>query len=434
MDTRLFDSLSDAIIAIDEEKKVVYGNAAAAELAGVPTSRLRKKIGLEELFEPAVLSNVQFNDAPSGFAGNARWLLHLSTSKQREKIVETSKMSVVGEFVASISHELNNPLAIVINSIETLLPCLDDETPDLPLIKELAGYIHVSCQRIGKLSQHLKSLGRNSLSAQDVVESSPRQIMENAVQFTNHLTCKAGITVSNKVPNDLPAFTVDPAMIEQLAINLIRNAYDELRPTGTGQIELSGRYDPATHRFLLQVSDTGPGIAPHIAAQLFKPFTTTKSAGLGTGLGLSICTQIAEMHEGSLTLAPSAAGACFELALPLKPSPAQAQDVRVLVAHPSAWLRSMLVRALTPLCLPTPQEIFTDAEGLKQLATSSWDLLLIDEQLATTPALAELGRTVRPEKIVRIVEGSDRPSTSAITLPRAFTKALLAARVAAALG
>ena len=134
------------------------------------------------------------------------------------------------------------------------------------------------------------------------------------------------ISVDYHLDEDLPTLWADPHQLQQVVLNLITNAHQALRETvGPRQLTLTTRADSAQRRVILEVADTGPGIAPAAREHIFEPFFTTKPLGVGTGLGLPLCLGIVEGHGGTLSVesAPEG-GTVFRVEIPLQPMPAEA--------------------------------------------------------------------------------------------------------------
>lgn len=230
----------------------------------------------------------------------------------REQLVQSERLSAVGQLVSGVAHELNNPLQSVIGLTELLIDGVHDEQPrrDLERIRADAG-------RAAKIVRNLLTFVRRSSSERTRIDLN--EVVRSTVALRAFELETSSIGIAEAYGADLPAVTANREEIQQIVLNLILNAEHAIRShaeRGTIQVR-TGRTDTVA---FVEVLDDGPGIPAEIAGQIFEPFFTTKLVGEGTGLGLSISLGIAEAHGGSLTLLPSERGACFRLSLPLRPS------------------------------------------------------------------------------------------------------------------
>jgi two-component system, LuxR family, sensor kinase FixL len=125
-----------------------------------------------------------------------------------------------------------------------------------------------------------------------------------------------GVRTSLELDHNLPPVLVDPVQIQQVLLNLVRNAVEAMEHSARQELTIGTRAIPKHGMAEVIVADTGPGIAPEVADRLFQPFVTTKATGMG--LGLSICREIVEAHHGRLAAAPCpAGGTVFRMTLPL---------------------------------------------------------------------------------------------------------------------
>jgi two-component system NtrC family sensor kinase len=226
------------------------------------------------------------------------------------QLVQSEKLSGIGEFVAGVAHELNNPLTAVMGFSELLK--LADANPQHQRHLDL---IHKSALRCQKIVQNLLSFARRHPPERKL--SNVNHLVEAAVEFLHYQLRTSNIeVVTNLDPNLVPAM-VDPHQLQQVFLNIINNARQAIeghQPKGCIRIrsETCGR----TLRITFQ--DDGPGIAEENLQKVFDPFFTTKEVGKGTGLGLSLCYGIVKEHGGTITIrSKQGEGATFYIEIPL---------------------------------------------------------------------------------------------------------------------
>jgi two-component system sensor kinase FixL len=144
------------------------------------------------------------------------------------------------------------------------------------------------------------------------------QLVEEALALALVGARQRGVRTSLELDHGLPPILVDHVQIQQVVVNLVRNAVEAMEEVEQRELFIETRAIRDRQMAAVIVADTGPGIAPELADRLFQPFITTKKAGMG--LGLSICREIVEAHHGHLTAAPrSSGGTTFRVTLPITP-------------------------------------------------------------------------------------------------------------------
>lgn len=237
--------------------------------------------------------------------------VHAELAQQRSQVFQAEKMSALGELLAGVAHELNNPLSIIVGNTEILREDLED-TAHAPRVEKLI----LAAGRCVKIVRSFLSMARQE--PLDLRRTTADAIFRMAWEATLALLEEAGVDVVLDLPGDLPDLMVDEVQITQVAINLFTNAAHAMRDSGRGDaITVRGDSDPATGLISLTVSDNGPGIADSIASRIFDPLFTTKDVGAGTGVGLAFCHRVVATHGGTIKLVPSRVpGATFEISLP----------------------------------------------------------------------------------------------------------------------
>lgn len=222
-----------------------------------------------------------------------------------DELAHASRLSALGQMATGIAHEINQPLAAVVSYAQACLNMLNSSNPDGELVKDALVQISAQGQRAGDIIHHLRQLVRKESPepAEVNVNSCVRAVLN---LFAAEIKA-AGITLSVKLYAPLPEVEADRVQIEQVLLNLIRNAIDVLatHSEGARKLEISTR--PAGDRGVeVRVSDTGPGLKGNDPERLFENFYTNKPHGLG--VGLSISRSIIESHGGLLWAKENRAG------------------------------------------------------------------------------------------------------------------------------
>ena len=232
--------------------------------------------------------------------------------KQREMLFQNEKMSALGELLAGVAHELNNPLSVVVGHSLMLKEEITD--PDMAARIEK---ISNAAERCAKIVKTFLAMARQQPS--NIEDVDVAGLIATAADVVGYGTPSDGIRVVQKIPADLPPVAADADQITQVIINLIINAEQAMRSSERGDlIELSARPKFDTGMVELTVKDNGPGIPKAIRARIFEPFFTTKEVGEGTGIGLAFCHRIILSHGGQIRLDQSdSTGTCMRILLPI---------------------------------------------------------------------------------------------------------------------
>ena len=214
-------------------------------------------------------------------------------------LVEDSKMRALGELVAGVAHELNNPLMASQTILHVLMKNLPADSPE----KERLELIRKCNDRIERIVHHLREFSRQT--KQEFTEMDINQPIENALMITGQQLLNHSITIEKHLAEELPKVLGDPNQLEQVLLNLISNAKDALLDVeGEKKLTLISRRveENGTVWVSISVRDTGIGIPKEDLDKVFEPFFSTKPVGKGTGLGLSLCFGIIEAHNGRLEI------------------------------------------------------------------------------------------------------------------------------------
>lgn len=228
--------------------------------------------------------------------------------EMRARLMETERLAAVGELVAGVAHEVNNPLSSISAFAQLLLR---DETLTAQQ-RESVDVIRSETGRASQVVRDLLAFARRSSPHREALDLN--QVVERTVRLRNYQLTSSGVKTVIDLSPEIPAVLGDARQLQQVVLNLVTNAIQAMAGVGGGTLSLATRVDGG--RVMLEVGDTGPGIAPNLRARVFEPFFTTKPEGEGTGLGLSVSYGIVTAHGGTITLTDEGAGARFVVALP----------------------------------------------------------------------------------------------------------------------
>jgi len=230
---------------------------------------------------------------------------------ERERAHTSSKMASLGELVAGISHEINNPVTVIYGLSDELQRRADELTSEE--IKKTAVRISKTATRISSIVKTLLRFSRNVTNDPKELHS-VKELINDAVVLVQDQFRQANIFLEVE-PVDLNIFVhCRPIQISQVILNLLNNASDALEFSSVRWIRLQVKQVAAT--VYISVTDSGPGISLSIQSRLMQPFATTKAPGRGTGLGLSLSKQMIEEHDGTLFVDWKSEATRFVIQLP----------------------------------------------------------------------------------------------------------------------
>ncbi len=220
----------------------------------------------------------------------------------RERLIRQAQLAAIGQFSASVAHELRNPLSVILNAAYVLKKKLSESQPDL---ERHAKTIEREANLAARIINELLAMSQGHAPSKrhfelDAILASVRD------QFAANSSLLWNVSMS---PQPFTIFG-DPILLEQVLRNVVSNAVQAMNAEGTISVAASrtGEFDEITIR------DDGPGVSPEMREEIFEPLFTTKRHG--AGLGLAICRQIIEQHGGTIELLPVAPGATFCIRLP----------------------------------------------------------------------------------------------------------------------
>jgi signal transduction histidine kinase/ActR/RegA family two-component response regulator len=313
----------------------------------------------------------------------------LRLRQAHEQLLQSEKLSAMGQLIAGVAHELNNPLSVVMGYAQLLLgDCRDDN------VRVKAEAILSQAERAANIVRNLLTFARKSRGERRPVNLN--EILERTVELRAYHLRVGNVEVVRELDETLPATQGDPQQLEQVFLNLINNAHYAMA-TANGRGRLTLRTFRTKDRFArpaigVEVADDGPGIPPEVVPHVFNPFFTTKPVGEGTGLGLAICHGIVEEHGGEITYTSvPGAGASFRIRLPILipaeerageearqswPSPGQ----RVLIIDDEEGVREVLREALANYG-HVAHTTSSGREALRWMETLPYDLVICDVKM-----------------------------------------------------
>ncbi len=363
-----FDHLFDAVLVVNNQKKIVYFNHQATIFFKLPPRLFKQKdnilgiveaapFDLEDWISKALLSfdvlvspeitlslihepdtdyhvvlklipitdttgkmqfALVFHDISVEKNLHDKYRLQLEELKKTHaQILQADKLTTLGEMTANISHEINNPLTIASGNIEIIDAYLSMPKP-LEQIEQIQSSTKTVVESLGRINQIIKNMKDFLYQSEDQKEYCDLEsLIDTAKEWINPSLTKRKIEVVKSIKVHRPVVLANRIKIEQVLINILKNSIDALETKAKGEGKIFIEVDQTEgHRLLIHIKDNGPGIPEESFPELFKPFYTTKEVGKGTGLGLSICSQIIEAHKGKIECLPSSTGAHFVIRLP----------------------------------------------------------------------------------------------------------------------
>jgi PAS domain S-box-containing protein len=243
--------------------------------------------------------------------------LEAEREELRKRLTQSEKLAALGQFVAGIAHELNNPLQGVLGHLELLRT-----TGAFPKqLRREVGTIYREADRAAKIVRNLLVFaGSHRLMRRSV---SLNAVLQKVLSLRAPAHRAIGIEVVRHYDDKLPRVQSDPLLLHQVFLNMVMNAEHAIAATGhAGRIEISTAVGPSRDRIIATVRDTGTGISEDTLSRIFEPFYTTKEVGKGTGLGLAITYGIVQEHGGQIIAANHPdGGAVFTVELPIATAP-----------------------------------------------------------------------------------------------------------------
>lgn len=327
-------------------------------------------------------------------------------AQQRELLHQSEKLSALGEVLASVAHELNNPLSVVVGQSLMLQEIAVD-----PKIAERAEKVGFAAKRCARIVKTFLSMARHQPTEQKPIDVN--RVIEAALQVTEYSLRSTGIEVSLRLTEELPTIFADSDQLQQVLTNLIINAQhalDGVEGTRKLRIATSTRKNP--RRVVIKIKDNGPGVPEEIRGRVFEPLFTTKPVGSGTGIGLALCHRLVEIHGGSIEIeGPPDQGAVFVIQFPShgagpdeaiaqRQAPLDGRRHRILVIDDEPDVADFLAEVLKLEGHDVALSV-TGEDTLRQLESQSFDVILSDIRMPEIdgPALFKIISERWPDQV-----------------------------------
>jgi len=244
-------------------------------------------------------------------------------SETHEKLLHQDKMSSLGKLSASVVHEINNPIAGILNLIILMKRMLAEDTigeKEIERFKKYFDLMETETRRTSRIVSNLLAFSRQS--KMEMRRLQLNHLIEQTLFLNSNLLKIAGIQVETALDPDLPEMVGSEDQLQQVLMNLVSNAAEAMESRNGARLRIETLHSQDEKKILIKFKDNGVGIPRENLSKLFEPFFTTKKKGKGVGLGLSVAYGIIQEHGGSIYVQSNVGqGTAFNLKLPLKPSP-----------------------------------------------------------------------------------------------------------------
>ena len=235
-------------------------------------------------------------------------------SEQEVQLITASRLSAIGEMSAAITHEINNPLGVILGRAEMLTGLLDRGSVDIETFKRLVDIIHVTGKRIERIVRSMKTLAYQGFEDEPFVLYSMKEIVSDSLELCSQRFQSGGIKINAPVIDDKLRIECRGHQIVQVLVNLMNNAYDAVNSLEERWVKID--VSTKEHGIEISIEDSGMGIPKEIREKLFDPFFSTKRLQYGTGLGLSISKSLILAHQGELLYDAKSQHTRFVIQLP----------------------------------------------------------------------------------------------------------------------
>ena len=230
------------------------------------------------------------------------------------QVIQASKLATLGEMATSVAHELNQPLNIIRMASNNCRQFVQQKTDNSEYVLEKLDRIEIQTERAAAIIDHMRIFGRRAHESAEPID--PRVSVSNALKLSREQLRMAGIELIESFPEECSTILGHQIHLEQVVMNLISNARDELQNHETATKKICFVIHDEGNQVRIDCEDSGPGIPAESLPRLFEPFYTTKPMGKGTGLGLSVSYGIIRDMGGQITAENTTEGARFSITLP----------------------------------------------------------------------------------------------------------------------
>jgi len=332
-----------------------------------------------------------------------QFALEAELEQQREIAYQSEKLSAMGELLAGVAHELNNPLSVVVGYSMMMQTAVED-----PALKKQVDNIAQAADRCSRIVKAFLSMARQR--PMELTQCSMNEALLAALDIVGHRLRKSEVDVHINIDENLPDVEADEDQIIQVFTNLLVNAENALAgQPEPRRLELKSTFDQHNEQAIISIKDSGPGIPADVRSRIFEPFFTTKEIGEGTGIGLAFCHRVVKSHDGQLTVhSQLGQGAEFRLALPCQVGVVLKQTVaieevknytgRILVVDDEAGVAEMVGDVLSNAGYDVEKR-YDSHEALALLRSDSFDVVLSDMRMPGLdgPALYSELYKLKPE-------------------------------------
>ncbi len=239
----------------------------------------------------------EFSDLASYFNNMAKTLKEnlFSLEKSQADLLQSEKMSAIGQLASGVAHEINNPLGVILGFAQSLKIRFGSD----PSLASPIGFIEHEALRCKDIVQNLLTFSRSS-QPRNMEPTDVNQLIQSSLPLLEARGCMKGVVLKIGLNEKILLPIINKNQIQQVLINLGNNAMDAMPQGGELRIE-SGQLEREGKEWVfLSVKDSGMGISDEVLSKIFDPFFTTKEVGKGTGLGLSITSEIIKKHNGKI--------------------------------------------------------------------------------------------------------------------------------------
>ena len=337
--TRVVQSLASAIAVVsdDDARQLFFMNTPYVRLFGGTADACRRILGVLEAqkktsireglydevtdrwFDVRIQTIVWTNDRKAVMliaTDITEWRqMQEQLQAQIKHAEETQRLVTMGEMASSLAHELNQPLAAISNYAAAAKSLLEAHALKPEAATDAFGRIDNQAKRAAAIIKRIRSFAKNKHDTQFAVVP-VETIVTEAMELALIQAKKLGASIKVEMAENLPSINGDAVMLEQLLLNLLKNAMEALEPESDRNVELSVSHEAQTDAIVFTIRDHGPGMSDEVKAMLFDAFFTTKKTGMG--IGLNICRTIVENHHGRLLVSDTeGGGTTFTVRIPV---------------------------------------------------------------------------------------------------------------------